>query len=439
MLDLQKLKRICQGLDLNQRVTVGYSGGVDSHVLLHALYQLVLEGLPLQLQALHINHHLNPSADQWVLHCQAICDALKIPLLTLDVHVQKTKGESIEALAREARYGAVTKALPANSYFLTAHHQDDQAETVLLQLLRGAGLKGLSAMPFGKAHQHIYIIRPLLDFSRDDILAYAKSHRLQWIEDSSNHNTQFQRNYLRQAIFPLLKQTWPSCTETLARSAEHCAEAADLIESLAEQDFARCVIDEAQLSISALQLLSVPRIKQVIRYWLHRRGFELPSTTKLDHIITDVLAAKADAQPLVTLRGVEIRRHRDALTAMKPLSSFNAGQRFSWDFSQPLVLPDNLGTLTAESTREQGLNLSMIKGAVEIRFRQGGETCHLPHRSGTYCLKKLFQEWNVPVWQRDRTPLIYYQDQLICVVGFCVCAGFAATVDQGGIVVNVIL
>lgn len=438
-LSIQTLKHLCQSLDLSKPIIVGYSGGVDSHVLLHALHQLVQDGLPLHLQALHVNHHLHPSADAWVRHCQSVCDALGIPLISLDVHLDLTRGESLEALARAARYETAARALPENSYFLTAHHQDDQAETVLLQLLRGAGPKGLSAMPFEKSYQHMNIVRPLLSFSHQALLDYAQSHDLTWIEDSSNQNCDFRRNYLRQEILPLLKKTWPSCTETLSRAAEHCAEAVLLIESFAEQDYQHCVLDETQLSISALQQLTTPRIKQVIRYWLLKRGFALPSGVKLNHVITDVLLAREDATPLVTLKGLEIRRYRDAMYAMKPLSSLDSQFSVSWDFSKPLRLPADLGMLTVVNTTGQGIAAATIKGSLEVRFRQGGETCRLSNRAGTYCLKKLFQEWGVPVWQRDRIPLMYHQGQLVCVVGFCVCEGFVARLDEEGIVINVIL
>jgi len=421
MFKLDKLKQIFQSLDLTRPIAIGYSGGVDSHVLLHALKALMLEGLPLTLQAIHVNHHLNLAADWWVAHCQTVCDALDITLTVLDIHLKDTQGESLEALARTARYEVIAAALPEHSYFLTAHHQDDQAETVLLQLLRGAGPKGLSAMPFEKTFKHIRIIRPLLGFTREMIVDYAHQHHLTWIEDSSNVNTNFQRNYLRQEIMPLLKKTWPSCTQTLARSAEHCAEIEWLGEVLAEQDYKGCVVDYNGLAISLLQSLSVPRLKRVIRYWLVQQGLSVPPTIKLRHIITDMLPAKVDAQPLVTWSGVEVRRYRDVLYAMKPLSVIDVRQRLRWDLSQELILPGDLGVLTVQQLIDQGVDVDNIRGAVEVRFRQGGETCCLANRIGTHTLKNLFQEWAVPTWRRDRVPLIYYQNQLVCVVGFCVC------------------
>lgn len=426
MLTFSKLKAVCSVLDTSKPFYVAYSGGVDSHVLLHALKTLQVQGLSIQLHAVHVNHHLQASSDAWAAHCQAVCDRLAVPLLQLSVCIDKKSGESLEALARAARYGVVAKALPKGAYLLTGHHQDDQAETVLLQLLRGAGPKGLSAMPFQKTCQGVTIARPLLTFSRQSIEVYAREKALNWVEDDSNADRDFQRNVLRHDVLPLLKKTWPGAAETLSRSAQHCAEAVALLALLAETDLHACLVGQNTLHIPALNLLSAPRCKQVIRHWLSQLGFDLPPTTKLQQILDEVIPARPDANPLVAWAGAEVRRYRESLYANKPFAAFDHQQIFLWDVNQPLTLPSGLGQLLATQTCGNGLKVSEVQGLLEVRFRQGGETCYLPGRLGAHSLKHLFQEWGVPTWERDRVPLIYYQGQLICVFGFCVCDGFLA-------------
>lgn len=431
--------KILQEIILQQQTNklfVAYSGGIDSHVLLHAVKLLQVQGLAIEVQAVHVNHHLSAQADAWAQHCQQICADLHVPLIQLNVQLEKNSDESLEAQARDARYAAFVNALPAGSVILTAHHQDDQAETLLLQLLRGAGPKGLQAMPVSRQHEHLTLLRPFLGVTKKALLAFAQEHHLHWVEDDSNNDVNLQRNLLRKEVMPQLQKHWPKAKATIARSAEYFVQAHQCTQDLAALDYKHCHDKQNTLVIGALLKLPHYRQKQVVRYWLLQQGFNLPSAVKLEQIFTEVIAAKEDAMPCVHWQGVEVRRYRDRLYANKPLSAFDATQALTWDWRQPLTLPVAMGTLVATQKQGQGISLNEIAGLLEVRFRQGGEKCYLPGRLGGHSLKNLFQEWGVPTWQRDRTPLLYYKNQLVAVVGYCICAGFSAKADEAALAIS---
>jgi tRNA(Ile)-lysidine synthase len=411
---------------------VAYSGGLDSHVLLHSLVKLRDQYPNLQLQAVHIHHGLSPNADQWADFTEQVCQHWDVAYTLRTIHLGSASQTklSLEAAAREARYKIFSELLLANGCLLTAHTQTDQAETMLLQLLRGAGPMGLAAMPgrrpLGKG-QHV---RPLLSFTRTALQSYALNEQLKWVEDESNYQLQFDRNYLRHQVMPLLEQRWPKATTTLARSAQHCGEASELLAELAQQD--RQLLQGTvpnTLLIAPLQQLSIARQRNVLRKWLKSLGFILPSRVKLQQIIDEVIASCADAQPLVSWEGVEIRRFRDLLFAMQPLSASPAlPTALAWDLQQPLILPNELGLLTVLPNSPP---LLQIKNAnLTIRFRQGGEICRPLNRKGTHALKKLFQEWNIPTWQRNRIPLLFNNETLLAVIGYGICEEYRKTIGD---------
>lgn len=307
---------------------------------------------------------------------------------------------------------------------LTAHHQDDQAETVLLQLLRGAGPKGLAAMPALKPFAQGWLGRPLLSFTRAQLTKFAEQHALQWIEDESNTNTHFTRNFLRHDIMPLLRKRWPEVSNTLARVAENCAQAQQILDDVAEQDLQTLQGSSANtLSITKLRDKDVVSQRHILRAWLNQLNFPLPSAVKLKQIQQDMLYAREDKLPHFSWRGIELRRYRDDLYAMPKLPSNVAQQDRDWDLAQTLVLP-NIGTLSTTLTQSMGLRCDITK--VNVRFRKGGETLRLPGRSCHHELKKLFQDWGIPPWQRQRIPLVYVEDQLAAVVGYAVSEDFSA-------------
>lgn len=289
----------------DNRYVVAYSGGLDSHVLLHAAASL---RNTFAVRAIHIHHGLHPNADHWEAHCQNVCAGLKIPLISQKITIDRKGGDSLEALARHLRYKTLMDLLDTDEILLTAHTEDDQAETLLLQLLRGAGIKGLASMP-SKSHR---LLRPLLEFTRHELLTYARAHQLQWVEDDTNFELHFNRNYLRHEVIPILKKRWPQISQSLSRSAKLCAESQELLENLADLDLEN--IEEASgLNCDRLLELSWPRQKNALRRWIHRQGFILPNAKHLEQIRKNCLASRPDAHPLVNWGRASIRRHRRRL------------------------------------------------------------------------------------------------------------------------------
>jgi len=389
---------------------IAYSGGLDSHVLLHAMAQLRQQDSKMQLRALHVHHGLNAQADKWLSHCKQVCHQLNIDFLFKKITINDSS-DSLEAAARQTRYRVLAQHLAESECLLTAHHQDDQAETVLLQLLRGAGPKGLSAMPFKKPFGHSVHLRPLLKTSRQGVHAYALSHQLQWIEDNSNFDERFDRNYLRRQVMPLLLRRWPSAMKSVARSAQHCSHASELLVDLAEEDFLHVQGTQVNtLSISALMQLTQSRRANVLRHWLCRLGCRAPSTQQLIQLQQDVLQCNTDAMPVFELESKLLRRYRDDLFCLSA-ELVDSDFEVQWDCRSPLSLPFDLGILQPDQF--PGFQ------QLTVRFRRGGESIKPAGSAYTQPLKKLFQQWGVPPWQRDRVPLLFDEDKLIAVVGYC--------------------
>ncbi len=427
---VKSIQDFCLAQGFDNTYWIGYSGGLDSHVLLHLIAsQRML--YPIKIRVVHINHGLSPNAQNWAVHCASVCKQLEVDFISQTIFIPPNTAKSIEELAREGRYKVFSELLVKNDVLLTAHHQDDQAETVLLQMLRGAGPKGLAAMPRKKILAKGFHIRPLLDFSRNDLQAYAEENQLKWIDDESNHNSNFTRNFLRHEILPLLKNRWPSVSATLSRVAENCAETQQLLDETVKKDLEFVLHSEdsllsqqdqqenapAILSIKKLTQLDSVRQRHVLRAWLNQLNFPIPPAVKLQQIQRDMLQAREDKMPHFAWSGIELRRYQNHLYAMRSLPPHDVTQVYDWDFSQPLVLP-NIGTLRAEHCLEKTLQ------KVSVRFRQGGETLQLPDKAFHQSLKNLFQEWGVPPWERDRVPLIYIDKQLAAVVGYAVSSKF---------------
>lgn len=430
-----RLLAILQELSSCRCYRVAYSGGLDSHVLLYALAQLRTKFPALDLAAIHVDHGLNPHSEQWSGHCGEVCSALGIACEVIKVNACPGKGESPEAVARAARYGALRARLATDECLLTGQHQDDQAETVLLQLLRGSGPPGLAAMAGAMAFGRGHLLRPLLPFSRAELQTYAEREGLVWIEDPSNLDSGFDRNYLRHEVLPLLRRRWPGITRTLARVATHQADAAGLLDKQAQAELAGIKSEEYGLSVGALGKLALPSCRNVLRYWLKQQGFPVPDSIHLQRILDEVLPAAEDSQPLVAWPGAEVRRYRDRLYAMKPLLPHDPAVVLAWNGSNSLELPPGVGgLLTSRPTHRWGLETKQWRqGPITVRFRRGGESLHLPGRNHHHALKKLFQEQGVPPWQRPRIPLAYVGDKLAFVAGIGIDQCFAA---QPGIAIE---
>jgi len=393
---------------------IAYSGGLDSHVLVHACAALKPHTA---LRVIHINHGLQSAATDWAQHCQQTGQALGLACTVLTVSVPQESGLSLEAAAREARYAALAEQLQANELLLTAHHQDDQAETFLLNALRGAGGLGLAAMPACRPFHAGFLGRPLLNVSRAELAAYATEQGLSFIEDPSNAAQSFDRNFLRHSIIPHLQQRWPSCTQTLARAAQWQGENQQLLDTLLAQQLSAYAGTQAQtLSVRRLLNASSPLQKALLRHWLQQRNLPLPSAKKLQHILTDALAARADAMPCVQWTGAEVRRYRDDLYALDPLSEHDPTQMLVWDDRQaPLYVASLQWTLhVAEWEYLAAVFASQPERPLTVRFRQGGEVIQRRQRPNL-SVKQLFQETGIPPWQRSRWPLIYWGEQLVVI------------------------
>lgn len=388
---------------------IAFSGGLDSTVLLHLLASLSKSHSLPTLCAIHVHHGLQAVADTWPDHCHSVCEALEVPLQV--VHVQVKPGASIERAARDARYEAFAAATHGNEALLVAQHRDDQAETLLFRLLRGAGARGLSAMPRQRPLGQGHLLRPLLEVSRAELQAYATQQGLSWIEDPSNDDQRYARNYLRQRVFPRLVEQWPQASMTLARSAAHLGEAQGLLDDLARIDLARAMTPGAfdwlglpSLELAPLQALSPARQRNALSHWLATQT-TLPDS---DHWAgwESLRDAADDARPVWRLAAGELHR---------------AGGR-AWWLSDHWLRPVS-GTVewpeAADFVRLPGNGRVFLVGSPPagplcLRYRQGGEVMELPGR-GHRDLKRLLNERGVPAFVRGRLPLLYRGGQLLAV------------------------
>lgn len=400
---------------------IAYSGGMDSCVLLHALASAP-DRLPFEVRALHVDHGIHRDSHQWTDHCRHSCERLGVPLEIRRPRVVAARGESLEAVARERRYEAMAGLLGQGDLLLTAQHRDDQAETLLLALMRGSGPKGLAAMPRSAPLGTGWLVRPLLDFSRSELLAYAGDHALDWIEDSGNRDLGFDRNFLRHRVLPLLAERWPACAAGIARSASHCAEAQGLIDLFARDELSKAAGRRPDsLSISRLGTLTLPIRKVVLRQWFRELGLATPDSRHLDRVLSEAMTARADANPVVAWRGSEVRRYRDDLFAMEPLPPAPGPEPIRWERGG-LSLPSGLGRLEVLSSGRVGLDpLALFPNGFMVRFGVKGLSCRPAPGRHRRSLRKLFQEAALPPWLRPYVPLIFAEDTLVAVGDLWIC------------------
>jgi tRNA(Ile)-lysidine synthase len=430
------LTAACPELLRASRLWVAFSGGLDSTVLLHLIGALHTNGtLPMPLHVLHINHGLQTAADAWQSHCRQVCANLGLPFHCRRVQVELSVGDSPEEAARKARHTAFAQTLVAGDMLVLAQHRDDQVETVLFRLLRGSGVGGLAGMPVSRACGAGLLLRPLLGQRRGDLLAFAQSQGLYWIEDGSNQDPRYDRNFLRGTVLPLLQQRWPGLSGSVLRSARLCGEAAGLLDELAALDLQRCAaFVRNRLRVAPLLELAAARQRNLLRYWLHLLQAELrypaPTHQLLQKIVTELLPAAVDAEPLLGWGSdddrVELHRFQDQLYALRPLPVLPRSLR--WQTARQLSLPAPLGTLALEPCAGPGLPLDLL-AEVDVRFRTGGEQVKAAGRP-TRALKKILQDAQVPPWLRERVPLLYVKDSLVAVGDLLVCEGWQTQSPQ---------
>ena len=398
---------------------VALSGGVDSVALLAAAAQLPKAKVR-ALRAIHVHHGLHPNADSWTRHCRKLAAQFDVPLEVVRVKVAPVPGDSLEAAARDARYAALAERLKPSEVLLTAHHQDDQLETVFLQLLRGTGVAGLSAMPEVASFAQGHLVRPLLTRARAELEAWARHENLVWIEDDTNANEQFDRNFLRRSVLPIIRSRWPGAAGAVSRTARHAAEAQRLLDSLALADVERASIGTA-LSVPQLRALDDDRRRNALRFWITRAGFRAPDTRKLEEIAGPMLEARADANPAVRWDDATVERHADFLsirpTAAQASARAGGDVEWQWSVSPRIELAAFGGTVTIQPDPHGPLDLDALPPMLVVRSRRGGEVLRPGARSPTRKLKALLQEARIPPRERGRLPLLYAGDRLVAVAG----------------------
>jgi tRNA(Ile)-lysidine synthase len=417
-------------LPAHSSILVGLSGGVDSVVLLHLLKELSAR-FSWQLTALHVHHGISRNADEWARFCAELCARHHISLHIEHVDIAPLRAHGIEAAARKLRHAAFARQ--SSDFVALAHHADDQVETLLLQLLRGAGVRGASAMPqLAERAGSVPLVRPLLNCSRREILDYAEAHQLQWIEDESNADDNYPRNFLRHRVLPLLGERFPAYRDTLSRSARHFAEASMLLDELAQQDAAQA-IEDGTLAVAALQALSPPRAKNLLRYFLHGAGAPMPQATRLDDMLRQLCAARKDATVCISYGDWQVRRYQDKVYALRAMGGFDRNFVLPWHGETELDWPALNMQLHFKHIESSGISLAKLQRApVTLRLRQGGEVLRPQPNAATRTLKNLLQEHRVPPWQRDRLPLLYCGEELVCMPGVAIAAEYQAAAKETG-------
>jgi len=379
---------------------VGFSGGLDSSVLLHRLrHDPALRARA--LAAVHVHHGLHPDADHWQRHCQQVCAEWQVPLQCIQVEVEQNRGDGLEAAAREARYAAFAKALPANGILALAQHQDDQAETVLLRALRGSGVDGLAAMRPWRAFAGGWLWRPLLNLPRARLLVYARAHGLDWMEDPSNAHTHFDRNYLRHEVMPKLAARWPHAAARLAHVATLQAEAQALLDVETDALLSACLSDSSDtLHVACLHQHPPARRARLLRAWVTRIGLPPLPGHALTRIETDLLGAAPGTHAQFRWRHAAITRWRGLVHAGVIEPPLPAGFSHPWCPHTPLSLPGG-GQLRLISPQPVPADLIWI-----VHARCGGERIVLPGRGHSHRLKHVLQQRAIAPWIRHRLPLL---------------------------------
>jgi len=413
-------------------MTVALSGGVDSVVLLQLLHSLQKK-YRFTLNATHVHHGLSKNADKWVKFCEKLCRDLSIPLDVQYVKLPQKKSLGIEGEARQLRYEKLLQS--KSDLIVLAHHADDQAETFLLQLIRGAGVKGLSSMAHFDYARRLW--RPLLNTSRIDIEKYAKTHKLKWIEDESNLNTDFDRNFIRSKVLPILKNRFGHIIKVISRSSAHLAEAQNLLDDLAKLDLKKhlkSVNYKHILQVKSLNKLSLTRAKNVLRYWLELNDQMMPSKDLLDELLRQVLHAKKDAELKIELsKYYEIRRYKDEIYIVKKDQQKQKNYEIVWQGETEIFLPN--GTkLKFKKVKGRGISLEKIKDKnLIISNRKGGESFKPDKKRPTKKIKQMLQESDLPPWERENLPLVFVEESLACVPNFGIDIKFQAKPKEAGL------
>jgi tRNA(Ile)-lysidine synthase len=395
---------------------VAFSGGTDSTALLHALAQMP-EARERGLRALHVDHGLHPDSADWAAHCTQFCESLDVPLDVLHVTVGTTRGEGIEAAARRARYAAFAESLGDGEWLALAHHRDDQIETVLLKLLRGAGPEGLGGMRARRSFGHGVLWRPLLETTRGELHNYLTINSIIGLDDPANTDPRFARNILRHEVLPVIVRHWPHAEASILHAARLCRAAGEYLARDAENALALLRRDDASLDADAWLALPAALRAPVLDRWLRERSLPVPTDAQRRELEHQAANASEDAVPCIAWHGAEVRIWDGRLHATSPLPPLPANWHSEWN-GAPLALPEGCGTLTIEATTHAPAGTGTIfDPPLSVRLRRGGERIKPAGDPHTRELRDLFQQARVPPWLRTRCPLIFENDDLIAVAG----------------------
>ncbi len=390
---------------------VAFSGGLDSSVLLHLL-SASKRARARGLRAIHIDHGLQGDSALWAQHCAQFARALEVELISRSVEVPEAPGLGLEANARRARYGAIESVLRPDEIVAFAQHRDDQAETVLLKLLRGAGPQGLGAMRNLRRLGPGFAWRPLLSTPRAVLRDYARGHGLAWLNDPSNADLGIDRNFLRHQVLPQIVSRWPEAASSIAQTAIWMQAAADFIADETERAFGRVRGPTADtLQLEAWLGLHTALRDPVLRYWLRALGLAQPTHYQVAELLRQLTVASEDRQPCIRWSGAEVRRYRDLLYAMPPLKLPAPDWVAGFDGSD-LQLPLDLGVLRLSSESSE----ARLAKPLRVRFRRGGESLRLNRGNHSSELRDLFQQAGIPPWQRARLPLVFDHDEHLLAV-----------------------
>lgn len=409
-----------------QRYVVAFSGGLDSTVLLHALASgATQQGAA--ILAVHIDHGLQPGSDKWAEHCRRIAAKFDVEFHSERVVVDVHAGKGQEAAARDARYAALAALLLPGDWLLSAHHQEDQAETLLLNLLRGSGPAGLAGIASIRDFGSGWLARPLLSFSQGSLRNYAEAHELAWIDDPSNDDRAFDRNFLRHEVMPIIESRWPGAAQRLYRSSRIASDAAGLLNDLAALDLATLGSRCDRLQLDALKSLTAERQRNVLRFAIRELGLAAPSAAQLQRVLDEVVLARADGEPVLTWSDAEVRRFRNSLYIQRSMAADLSPNAVDFAQNDYQELGAGLGALRLERHASRGLDCQLLERGLELRFRQGGEKIRPVDQTHTKTLKNLLQEESVVPWMRDRIPLLYADDELVAVADIWLAQGAVAS------------
>jgi tRNA(Ile)-lysidine synthase len=398
------------------RYVIAFSGGLDSSVLTHCIATMVAEQVlesRVPVVVIHVDHGLHEDSAAWSVHCAHFASDLAVEFQSLRVTVPTTTGKGLEAAAREVRYATLSRQLQPGDWLLSAHHREDQSETLLMNLIRGSGPAGLAGIGAARPIAAGWLVRPLLDVDQAALKEYATKASLQWLEDPSNIDRRFDRNFLRHEVLPQFCKRWPNVGKRLQRSVAHAGEAAELLIELARIDLEALGSDVSRLPADGLSALSPARQRNMLRFAVRELGLPMPPAQQLESIVRDVIPARVDAMPLVSWPGGAMRRYRNTLYCLP--DDLAAGIESHARIDRELVLGTGLGRLQLVENAEIGLSKERVDAGLTIKSRIGGEKIKPLGQLHTRKLKKLLQEEGIVPWMRDRLPLVYCGEQLVAV------------------------